>query len=367
MKTIFRIILLMLGLAALTACAQDEVPPPTPNYQSLSDPQLQQLLGPIALYPDPLIGVMLPAATLPTQIVIVDRYISNGGDPSQLDQDQYDPNVIALAHYPDVLKWMDDNLNWTTQLGQTFLNQQPDIISAIQELRTTAYNLGNLQSTPQMQVIDDNGYIEILPANPDNLYVPEYQPNQVYDQPPSGPPYISFSVGYIVGPWLCSDFDWHRHHLVYWNSNFPRPVNWWKITPAQRTAYYTRYTTTWNSANRPASAGGYHGDRGYQNNSVNWSVPVAIGPAPTLGGHPEPVLGEHPEPVLGDHPESTFGDHPEPVLGGHDEAPNNAFIGIQSAQQTRSYSNRGQQSMQTMPQGGAPAGAAWGGGGGGRR
>ena len=136
-----------------------------PAYQPLGDDQLDQLLGPIALYPDPLIAQILPAATFPTQIVLADRYVSGGGDPDQLDQQPWDASVQALARYPDVLKWMDDNLNWTTELGQAFLNQQQDVMNSIQRLRTSAYNLGNLQSTPQQQVIDDGGYIEIVPVD----------------------------------------------------------------------------------------------------------------------------------------------------------------------------------------------------------
>ena len=79
--------------------------------------QLDQLLGPIALYPDPLIAQILPASTLPTQIVLADRYVSGGGDPNQIDQQPWDASVQALARYPNVLKWMDDNLNWTTEAG----------------------------------------------------------------------------------------------------------------------------------------------------------------------------------------------------------------------------------------------------------
>ena len=144
--------------------------------------QLDQLLGPIALYPDPLIAQILPASTLPTQIVLADRYVSGGGDPNQIDQQPWDPSVQALARYPSVLKWMDDNLNWTTELGQAFLNQQPDVMDSIQRLRQSAYNLGNLQSTPQQQVINDGGDIEIVPADPQVIYVPVYQPDQVYYQ-----------------------------------------------------------------------------------------------------------------------------------------------------------------------------------------
>src|ERR1035441_10423431 len=84
--------------------------------------QLDQLLGPIALYPDPLIAEILPASTLPTQIVLADRYITGGGDPNQIGQQPWDASVQAVARYPSVLKWMDDNLNLTTELGQAFLN-----------------------------------------------------------------------------------------------------------------------------------------------------------------------------------------------------------------------------------------------------
>jgi hypothetical protein len=94
-----------------------------PAYQALSAAQLDQLLGPIALYPDPLIAEILPASTLPTQIVLADRYITGGGDPNQIGQQPWDASVQAVARYPSVLKWMDDNLNWTTQAGQVFLNQ----------------------------------------------------------------------------------------------------------------------------------------------------------------------------------------------------------------------------------------------------
>jgi hypothetical protein len=273
MKKALYLVLVILGLA-FAARAQDEVPPPMPGTPTFTDAQLDQLLGPIALYPDPLMAVMLPAATLPTQIVMADRYINNGGDPSQMDPQTFDQNVIALAHYPEVLKWMDDNLNWTTQLGQAFENQQQDVMNSVQRLRTTAYNLGNLQSTPQQQVINDNGNIEILPANPDNVYVPDYQPTQVFYQQPYGPPFISFSVGFVIGPWLCGDFDWWHHRVVYWDRFHPRPHNWWFQKPAQRQVFLAGgHANFWNANNRGGAVSGFHGgDRGW-NNQPNHAVP----------------------------------------------------------------------------------------------
>ena len=371
MKTIFNLTLMFIAGAALAVSvfvfvpgvqAQDEVPPPMPAGQTFTDAQLQQLTGPIALYPDPLIAIMLPAATLPTQIVEADRYVNGGGDPNQIEQQPWDPNVQALAHYPAVLKWMDDNLNWTTQLGQAFQGQQDDVMNAVQELRTQAYNLGNLQSTPEQQVIDDNGYIEIVPANPDDLYVPQYQPNQVYYYQPVGTSYVTFGVGFAIGPWLCGDFDWHNHHLINWDRAHPRPADWWHQTPQYRANYLNAgHAGVWNPANRGAVAPNYGGgyDRGYErsyDNRLPWTAPAASRTAPAVSRPPPAPAPEQQRP--------------------------NAFIGIQSTPDTRDYSNRGEHSMETMPQfhnmggfhggqtapaGGYHGGAPAGGGGGGRR
>ncbi len=328
MKTIFNLLLIFaLAVFVARAQAQDDVPPPMPAEQTFTDAQLQQLLGPIALYPDPLIAIILPAATLPSQIVMADRYVSAGGDPNQIDQQPWDPNVQALAHYPDVLRWLDNNLNWTTQLGQAFQDQQQDVMSAIQELRTDAYNLGNLQSTPQQQVSNDNGYIEIIPADPNSIYVPQYQPNQVYyDQPYSGSSFIVFGTPFLIGPWLCGDFDWRAHHLIYWDHDHPRPANWWHQRPDERASYIAAgHARVWDGANRPVYNRAYQGDRGYNNppaahdirNNYNNNLPWTSGP-------------NHPAPAPGDHP--------------------NAFIGIENSHDTWNYSGRGEQSMQTMPQ-----------------
>src|SRR5277367_4649126 len=162
MKLWYKIVVLcLMAGAVLSLPAQVAVPPPMPAYQPLGDAELDRLLGPIALYPDPLIAQILPASTLPTQIVLADRYVTGGGDPNQIDQQPWDASVQALARYPNVLKWMDDNLNWTAELGQAFLNQQQAVMTSIQRLRAAASNLGNLQSTPQQQVITDGGDIQI--------------------------------------------------------------------------------------------------------------------------------------------------------------------------------------------------------------
>jgi hypothetical protein len=354
MKTVFNLILICgLAFAARAVQAQDEVPPPMPDAPTFSDAQLDQLLGPIALYPDPLMAVLLPAATEPSQIVIADRYVQNGGDPNAIDQQGWDPNVQALAHYPDVLKWMDDNLNWTTQLGEAFQNQQQEVMDSVQRLRTQAYNLGNLASTPQQQVIDDGGNIEIIPSNPNNLYVPDYQPSQVYYQQPYGAPYITFSAGFIIGSWLCGDFDWHNHHLVVWDHDHPRPRNWWHEQPQQRAVYLskqTSQTSVWHPQNRPALQP--QGDRGWNNSasSFQWNNP---NPNRAQGSHnfnvpnnrtqTAPVLNRPTPPPPVQRPPVNVQRPPENIQ----RPQNDTFIGIQNAQDARTFSNRGQQSMQT--------------------
>ncbi|MGH7980202.1 MAG: DUF3300 domain-containing protein [Limisphaerales bacterium] len=339
MKIIFNLVLFF-GLAVISARAQEEVPPPMPAAPTFSDGQLQQLLGPIALYPDPLIAVMLPAATLPTEIVLADRYVSGGGDPNQIDQQPWDANVQALAHYPAVLKWMDDNLNWTTQLGEVFENQQQDVMNAIQELRTEAYNLGNLQSTPQQQVIDENGYIEILPVNPSDVYVPQYQPNQVYYVQPSGVPLVTFGIGFAIGPWLCGDFDWRDHRLVFWDRDHRRPAGWWHEKPQARAQYIAAgHGAVWNRANHPTFSPGYQGDRGY-NNQLPWTAP-----APSRQRQPQNRQPGHPEPQPNLEQQHLEQQH----IQNNQPSPN-AFIGIENTRQTRDYSNRGEHSMETMPQ-----------------
>jgi hypothetical protein len=370
MKTIFNLILVC-GLALAARAQDDGAPPPMPAAQTFSTAQLDQLMGPVALYPDPLISVLLPAATFPTQIVIADRYVSNGGDPNAIDQQGWDPSVQALAHYPSVLQWMDNNLNWTTQVGEAFANQQQDVMDSVQRLRTDAYNLGNLQSTPQQQVVDDNGYIEILPVNPDNLYVPDYQPDQVYYQAPSGPPFIVFTTPFIVGPWLCFDFDWRAHHIFAWDHDHPRPANWWHERPEQRTAYFSHNANVnvWHPANRPALSAGFQGgDRGWNtqvnrnpnyqniNRPVNPRIQSApIVNRPTPGATRPPLDVSHP-PLIINH----LAPAPPPQQDFRSEQrPPDAFTGGDNANDARTFSNRGQESMQNTGRSAPPSGGGF--------
>jgi len=368
MKSFFNIAVLLCVLAgaAPSAQAQLAVPPPMPAYQPLSYQQLDQLLGPIALYPDPLIAQILPASTLPTQVVLADRYVSGGGDPNQIDGQPWDTSVQALARYPDVLKWMDDNLNWTTELGQAFLNQPQDVMDSIQRLRQGAYNLGNLQSTPQQEVVSDGGEIEIVPADPQVIYVPVYDPAQACYQTAYGTPFISFGIGCTIGPWLDCDFDWGHRHIIVWDRDHPRPRNWWHERPQDRDRDMG-HTTVWHPGNDTDVARANRGDRGWG----NAPRPVVARPAPARQApHSQPVVAvvgrsmsdsaaPRQAPAPAGRPEgeanrfSAPAVRPAPAPAAHSTPVSRSestgvFIGSQSSQEARTYSNRGQQSMQTI-------------------
>src|SRR5580658_9962393 len=171
--------------------------------------QLDQLLGPIALYPDPLIALILPASTVPSDITAAAQFVASGADPSAIDSQSWDPSVKGLAHYPDVLKWMNDNLDWTQALGAAFAMQPADVMKSIQQMRAKAVAAGTLVDTPQQQVDDEGDDIRIVPTQQDMIYVPQYDADDVYDVPSGDDgPFISFGIGYPVGPWLGFECDW---------------------------------------------------------------------------------------------------------------------------------------------------------------
>jgi hypothetical protein len=134
--------------------------------------QLDQMLAPIALYPDPLIALILPASTDPSDIALAAQYLAANGDPSGIDAQTWDPSVKGLAHYPDVLKWMNDNLDWTRALGAAFAMQPADVMKSVQQLRAKAKASGTLVDTPQQQVDVEGDDIRIVPTQQDTIYVP---------------------------------------------------------------------------------------------------------------------------------------------------------------------------------------------------
>jgi hypothetical protein len=176
--------------------------------QPLSAVQMERLVAPIALYPDALLAQVVAASTYPDQVADADQWRQTQGyaSPDQIaagaDVQNWDPSVKALTAFPNVLAQMDRNLQWTTDLGNAYYNQPQDVLEAVQVMRRRAQAAGTLQSTPQQAVHYDQGYIQLMPMNPQVVYVPTYDPWTVYGEQVS--PYPGFSLLGAVGSFLGS-------------------------------------------------------------------------------------------------------------------------------------------------------------------
>ncbi|HUE05760.1 MAG TPA: DUF3300 domain-containing protein [Bryobacteraceae bacterium] len=212
-KTLVVLLALLLIACAPLLRAQDDSSP-----QPLSPDQLDNLLAPVALYPDPLLAQILLAATFPDQIDEAARVCRAGTSPDDIDMQPWDVSVKAVAHYPTVLDMMADNLDWTTALGQAYVNQTDDVMDSIQRLRQEARNAGNLATTPQQDVEVDDGYVDIWPAQAQYVYLPIYDPGLVFFGSGGvfGGPVITFGTGFPIGVWLNHGFDW-RHRRIYYH------------------------------------------------------------------------------------------------------------------------------------------------------
>lgn len=193
-------------------------------YEPYSPEQLDNLLAPVALYPDPLLSQVLVAATFVDQIDEAARYVRANG-PNGIDDQDWDVSVKAVAHYPTVIEMMADKIDWTTSVGQAYVNQSTDVGSSIQHLRHMAHDVGNLESTPQQQVLINGDYIAIDPYQPQFLYVPVYDPYICYYRRPYWGLAITFGAGFAIGAWLNRDWDWGGRGIYYhgWGGGGWRP------------------------------------------------------------------------------------------------------------------------------------------------
>jgi hypothetical protein len=209
------------------APSTEPAPPPPPQAPGPDD----ALVAPIALYPDPLIALILPASTVPSDVMAASSYLIQYGDPSRVDGQPWDPSVRALAHYPTVIAWMAQNMAWTEALGSAFLSSPGDVMEAVQRLRARALASGALASTPQQQVYSEGGQIEIYPTQTDTVYVPVYDDSVVYSDRPNegyGGPFVSFGEPCAAGPWLSFYFDWGRHRVWAGDQTVWREHNGWR-------------------------------------------------------------------------------------------------------------------------------------------
>jgi Protein of unknown function (DUF3300) len=246
---------------------------PAPQGQDLLSPeQLDQLVAPIALYPDTLLAEVLMASTYPLEVVQADRWVSSNknlkGDQlkAAANKQDWDDSVKTLVATPSVLSMMSDKLDWTQKLGDAVLAQQPDVMDAIQRLRTRAQAQDKLQTTKQQTVSvqpGDNGKqtIVITPTQPETVYVPYYNPAVVYGAwpYPAYPPYyftppgyiagaalatgLAFGAGYAVGRWASGGnywgggFNWGNNNI---NVNRSVNINNAKVNNWQHNSYHRR-------------------------------------------------------------------------------------------------------------------------------
>ena len=175
---------------------------------SLRPEELDQLLASIALYPDDLVAQVLSASTYPVEVVQAARFAKENATlkgeklVAAAKDKEWDPSVKAMLEFPDVLKMMDEKLDWTTKLGDAFLSQQREVMDSIQRLRRKANEAGNLKTTKEQKVIveEQTQTIVIQPANPQVVYVPAYNPTVVYGTwpYPAYPPYPVYPPGYVA-------------------------------------------------------------------------------------------------------------------------------------------------------------------------
>jgi hypothetical protein len=239
----------------------------------MSASQLQALVAPVALYPDSLVAQILAAATFPDQVAVADYWLQQNKSLTgsalmqSVDKQSWDPSVKALTQFPSVLDNLSKNLAWTSSLGEAYHNQQADVMTAIQTLRAQARAKGNLNSSPQVTVVQQSPQVIVIqPANPQIVYVPQYNPAVIYGYPYVTPSYttgdvvaagiIGFGAGIAVGAMMsggcCSwgysswNCGWHGTAVVYHGGSYYGNSAW-------HGGYYN---------------GGYHSSYGY-NNSYN--------------------------------------------------------------------------------------------------
>ncbi len=357
----------------------------TEQPYTYSQQQLDELLAPIALYPDTVLSQILMASTYPLEVVEADRWLKQNKGLSvdaldaALKDKPWDVSVKSLCHFPQVLSMMDENLQQTTDLGNAFLSQQDQVMDTVQKLRQRAQAQGNLESTDKQQVVVQDGDISIEPPSPEVIYVPAYDPCWVYGPwwyPTCYPPWFWYpgvvvGVGFFWGPGIfigpidfwCG-FFWHRHS-IFVNVNktvfihrigatrMHGGIETWRHNPIHRRGVAYRDTRTAQRFGR-AGAAGVETRRSFR------------GFAPERGTAPGRAGGvSHPEtqPRMRAPTSMPSGRSFEQPRGGH------AFQGFGGgAIESRQQSERGRQSMEASPRGGGPSGG-WGtrpsGGGGG--
>ena len=247
--------LLVPGNAPLMAQEKASTPGPAPEAAAKLPPeQLDSLVAPIALYPDPLLAQTLAASTYPLEMIQLQQWMAknpNLKDKALADavaKQPWDPAVQSMAAFPEAVKRLADDVQWTTDLGNAFLAQQSDLMDAVQRMRKKAQDTGALKTTEQQkvetQVVEQKTVIIVEPADPQVIYVPSYSPTIVYGPPvypyppiyyppppPPGAAFVTFTMGVMIGAafWggACCACGWHGggNNIYINNSNNFNQIN----------------------------------------------------------------------------------------------------------------------------------------------
>ena len=222
LSRVFTVVNLAAGLAILPVFAQPV---------TLNSKQLDQLVGRIALYPDPLLAQVMTASTywgeIPEAAPWADEHSYLKGDALakaiQDDHLLWDPSVLALLPFPSVLDMMARDPGWTEQLGNAVLTQHEQVMDAVQRMRKKAKDFGYLQPNSYVNVVYDGGYVQILPVAPGLIYVPEYDPIVVFGRPAVGlviggairfGPGITIGAAFAPWGWFGTSFIWPSHSII---------------------------------------------------------------------------------------------------------------------------------------------------------
>jgi Protein of unknown function (DUF3300) len=315
-------VLTVLVVAAPAAWPQTAPPVAVLGAPPFTPAQLDQMLAPIALYPDPLLAQILMAATYPLEVVQASRWRQDptisgltGDDlAAALGPLRWDPSVKSLVPFPQILQMLDRHLDWMEAIGDAFLAQEADVMDAVQRLRQRAQATGTLTSTPEQMVLTQEQAVSIVPADPQVVYVPAYDPGVVYgpwpypayppvllEPPPAvvvGAPVVvfGFGVGVVRPLWGWHRWDWHRHRVEIDGPRFhaidpyrPRPwTDGWQHDPGHRRGVPYRDVPTrdryrFGPASTPDARRDY---RGY----APAPAPV-VAPAPASPGRLAPAPG----------------------------------------------------------------------------
>jgi hypothetical protein len=359
--------------------------------KTFSQEELDQMLAPIALYPDSLMAQVLMAATYPLEIVQADRFAKKNKDLKgdklleAAKNEDWDPTVKSLLQFPDVIAMMSEKLDWTTKMGDAFLAQQKDVMDSVQRLRKKAQEAGNLKTTKEQTVVVEKETIIIQPANPQVIYVPSYSPTVVYGTwaYPAYPPYpyyppgygmaaatFGFMAGVAVGSSGCCwgscnwghgnvDIDVNRNNN-FTNNNYNKDRvshyqkqggqggrQQWQHNPENRKGAAYRDQGTAQKYNRGTGGDAAKSREAYRGRAEQGRQDLSKGGA-------EQFKGKQGQGQLS-------GDRSGSKQGG------NAFSGMdRGGSATRDYSSRGSSSRQSMSSGGGSGGSSFSGGGGSR-